>query len=423
MNAGADLTGYVESLLPGGEALVRSDGHAYLVANVVPGDHIIFKQVEKRRGALRGDLLSIVKNSPERVSSPCPVASQCGGCAMQFLNPHKHSEVKSAWVFDVFSSCRHLHTIDLSSDSISATARRRIRWYVGHDEKGVFLGFRAKASHSVVRHDLCMCATPSLNQARQVLETSAASIALDTFESVQAIELDDGIHLILEAGLFPNGLDIPFHQIDGLSLQWWHRCEGVTRPLHKPVQSIHDRLPVGEGEDIALLVGPDDFIQGLREGNRVMIRQILEWSKGSSFVVDLFSGIGNLSLPIAAAHGARVVGAELNDASVRAANANAKRLNLDAKYIQSNLFEGFNVEPFAGADLLILDPPRRGAKKVCSMMGRLLPAKIIMVNCDVASGGRDGEMLKSLGYRLHTLRALDLFPYTGHVEAMSLWVR
>jgi len=57
------------------------------------------------------------------------------------------------------------------------------------------------------------------------------------------------------------------------------------------------------------------------------------------------------------------------------------------------------------------------------MMGRLLPAKIIMVNCDVASGGRDGEMLKSLGYRLHTLRALDLFPYTGHVEAMSLWVR
>jgi 23S rRNA (uracil1939-C5)-methyltransferase len=46
-----------------------------------------------------------------------------------------------------------------------------------------------------------------------------------------------------------------------------------------------------------------------------------------------------------------------------------------------------------------------------------------MVNCDVASGSRDGDILQSLGYRLKTLRALDLFPYTGHVEAMSLWVR
>jgi len=423
LNAGAELTGDVKSLLPGGEALVRADGHSYLVANAVSGDHITFKQVGKRRGALRGELLSIIEKSPDRISSPCPIASQCGGCSMQFLNPLKHSEVKSAWVFDAFSSCRHLHATYLSSDPVSEAARRRIRWYVGHDEKGTFLGFRGKASHSVVRHELCICATPSLNRLRQELEGSTELVALDSYESVQAIELDDGIHLILEDGSFPGELDLPFHQIDGMSLQWWHRYEGVTRPLHKPIQSFHDRLPVEEGEDIALLVGPDDFIQGLAEGNRLMIKQILEWSKGSNFVVDLFSGIGNLSLPIAAAHGSRVVGAELNDASVRAANVNAKRLNLDARYIQSNLFESFSVEPLAGADLLILDPPRRGAKKVCSMMGRLLPAKIIMVNCDVASGGRDGEMLKSLGYRLHTLCALDLFPYTGHVEAMSLWVR
>ena len=402
---------------------MRADGHTYLVVNAVPGDHIAFKQVEKRRGALRGELISIVESSPDRVSPSCPVASQCGGCAMQFLNPAKHSEVKSSWVFDAFSSCRHLHATYLPSDPVSAAARRRIRWYIGHDEQGTFLGFRAKASHSVVRHDLCMSATPSLNRLRQELEGSAELVALDAYESVQAIELDDGIHLILEGASFPSGLDIPFQQIDGMLLQWWHRCEGVTRPLHKPVQQFHDRLPTGEVGDISLLVGPDDFIQGLTEGNRLMIEQILEWSEGSSFVVDLFSGIGNLSLPIAAAHGSRVVGAEHNDASVRAANANAKRLNLDANFIQANLFENFSIEPLAGADLLILDPPRRGAKKVCSMMGRLLPAKIIMVNCDVASGGRDGEMLQSLGYRLHTLRALDLFPYTGHVEAMSLWVR
>jgi len=56
-------------------------------------------------------------------------------------------------------------------------------------------------------------------------------------------------------------------------------------------------------------------------------------------------------------------------------------------------------------------------------MGSLLPASIIMVNCDVASGARDAADLHRLGYRLRALRAFDLFPYTGHVEAMSLWKR
>ena len=420
MNAGAELTGKVESLLPGGEALVRTDDGAYLIGNAVPGDFIIFRPAEKRRGAQRGELLSVDEPSAKRVASPCPVADQCGGCALQFLESAEHSAVKSKWVFDAFHACQNTNSLNLSSSPLSQTSRRRLKWYVGHDAEGGFLGFHGKASHSVVRHSECMCATPVLNQLRQQLE---GSTVLKAFESVQAIELEDGIHLVLEGDAESADFSSPFGEIGGVPVQWWFRNSGKTRPLTRPVHTFHDSLPAGEGEDISLLVGPDDFIQGLKEGNRLMINQIIEWSKGANFVVDLFSGIGNLSLPVAAANGARVVGAELNSASVRAANANAKRLNLNAKYMQANLFEDFGVEPFAGADLLVLDPPRRGAKKVCAMMGSLLPSKIIMVNCDVASGGRDGEILQSLGYRLHTLRALDLFPYTGHVEAMSLWVR
>lgn len=423
MNAGEELTGKAEALLPGGEALIRVDGSTYLVANAVPGDFITFCPAEKRRGALRGELCSVAEPSAKRVDSPCPVAAQCGGCAMQFLDPAEHSDVKSTWVFDAFHGCQNTNTLNLPANPLCQTSRRRLRWYMGHDDGGAFLGFHAKASHSLVRHHDCMCATPTLNQLRKQLEMHAEVIAPTTFESVQAIELDDGIHLILESDTVPEGFTSPFSDAGGKPVQWWCRSSNKMLPLSRPVHAFHDLLPAGEGGDIALLVGPDDFIQGLNEGNCLLINQIIEWSEGANFVVDLFSGIGNLSLPVASAHGSKVVGAELNDASVRAANANAKRLNLSARYMQTNLFESFSVEPFAGADVLILDPPRRGAKKVCSMMGRLLPTKIIMVNCDVASGGRDGEMLQSLGYRLHTVRALDLFPYTGHVEAMSLWVR
>jgi len=154
-----------------------------------------------------------------------------------------------------------------------------------------------------------------------------------------------------------------------------------------------------------------------------MVRQVQEWAGNPRFVADLFTGIGNLSLPLACATGATIRGADLCESSIRSANASAKTLGANAHYEAINLFESFDGSAFAGADVLILDPPRKGAKRICRNIGALLPASSIMVNCDVASGTRDAAELHKLGYRLQALRALDLFPYTGHVEAMSLWQR
>lgn len=423
MNADSPLTGKVEALLPGGEALVRSADNVFLVGNCLPGDEISFSPVQKRRGTSRGRLIKIIKSSPNRMMPPCPVANVCGGCALQALKPDLHAGIKSAWVFDAFRKSRVENSVWVPATQAALHGRRRLRWYVGKEGDGVFLGFLGRNSHRVVRHHSCMTATPELNMLRLKLEESAIEVCLDRYKSVQALQLDDGIHVILEGALCPEAFDIPCHELGDVPLQWWHRDEKKTVPLIKPARYFYDLLPAGSGENLSIQIGPDDFIQGQAEGNRQMIGQVIEWSRGARFVVDLFSGVGNLSLPVSRALKARVLGAELNVASVRAANANAKRLGLDARYVQANLFEKFDVEPFAGADLLILDPPRRGAKKVCAMMGSLLPAKIIMVNCDAASGGRDGELLQSFGYRLHTLRALDIFPYTGHIEAMSLWTR
>ncbi len=172
-----------------------------------------------------------------------------------------------------------------------------------------------------------------------------------------------------------------------------------------------------------MTVGPDDFVQGQIEGNNEMIAQIQHWCGSVHRIADLFCGIGNLSLPLAKATGAAVFGAELNATSVFAANANAKRLGVAAQFSQANLFEDFDMELFIGADVLILDAPRRGAKRICSNIMRLLPARIIMISCDPAAGARDGALLKQHGYTLAALRALDLFPFAGHVEVMSYWIK
>jgi len=238
---------------------------------------------------------------------------------------------------------------------------------------------------------------------------------------VYAVQLDDGMHVVLEYSGSCSMQRMPDIAWQGISLQYWCRDTHGLRPLSKPVHQLSDKLP-STLKELNVFIGPDDFVQGQIHGNRAMIKQILAWSEGAKHVVDLFSGVGNLSLPLAAS-GMNVVGAEVNQASVRVANANAKRLKVSASYQQADLFAKFDVGPFVGADVLLVDPPRKGAKKICSLMNYLLPKKVILVHCDVTSAGRDAQEMQAQGYHLQALRALDLFPYSGHVESLSLWAR
>ncbi len=410
------VVGRAEKLLPGGETLVRVDGASVLVANAVPGDLLQLKMQAKRRGVLRAKIEKVVEPSDQRMKAVCPVADQCGGCAMQSISTADQASVKSAWVSDAFKLLMDSDTDWMPVQTENIGCRRRLRWFIGNSEQGRFLGFYAPASHQTVRHESCMVATAELNAVRQLIEEN---VDLAGLESVQAVQLDDGVHLVLEGAVRPDLIEI--EELDGLKLQWWWRDNNrITRPLRKPVQAFHDLLPAGE-TDISLAVGPDDFVQGQRAGNRSLIRQIQDWAGPVNRVADLFCGIGNLSLPLAAATGAKVFAAELNPASVRAASANAKSLGIASQIVVANLFEEFDRSPYIGADVLILDPPRRGAKRLCHQMGQLLPKKIIMISCDVAAGARDGALLRQQGYRLKALRAVDLFAFAGHVEAMSLW--
>ncbi|MDQ6982061.1 MAG: methyltransferase [Mariprofundus sp.] len=411
------IIGIAEKILPGGETLVRVDGEAVLVTNAVPGDVVKLQMLAKRRGVQRAEIVEVIEASPERVRAPCPVASECGGCALQFISEENQAAVKSDWVADAFKSLIDSGTKWIQVHPDHGRYRRRVRWFVGHNESETFLGFYAPASHQPVRHSDCMVVSPELNAVRQLIEKN---VNLRETDSVQAVQLDDGIHIILEADSCPecNQTD----QLGGLPLLWWW-CDDkrITRPLKKPARLFHDVLPAGKAEEVRLAIGPDDFVQGQDEGNRELITQIQVWAGSVTRIADLFCGIGNLSLALAAATGARVFGAELNAASVRAASANARELGIFSSFVVANLFEDFDMEPYIGADVLILDPPRRGAKRLCNQMSLLLPKKIIMISCDAAAGRRDGILLLKHGYRLRALRALDMFPYAGHVEAMSLW--
>ncbi len=419
------VTGHAECLLPGGEALVRCAGQSLLVSNAIPGDAVQCHIEGKRRGALRGRVEALLDASGMRGHAPCDVADACGGCALQFLDPVHHATIKSAWVRDAFSTF-----MDTGSAWVPIREgprygrRRRARWWRGHDSKGVFLGFRARNSHASVRTSACPMVCPEIDALRLHIQNHLP----DAVESVRMTLLADGIHVVFEGGNISDaGIDrhltSMLDNVDvGIAVVSWRGAISTVVPLLHPVKALHDIAPAAD-TFIQLSVGPDDFIQGNATGNAEIVRQVQEWAGSPRFVADLFCGMGNLSLPLAYATGAKVRGGDACASSIRQANVNARTHDLKARYVSINLFEPFDLSSFSGADVLILDPPRKGAKRICRNIGALLPASIIMVNCDIASGARDAAELHKLGYRLRALRAFDLFPWTGHVEAMSLWRR
>jgi 23S rRNA (uracil1939-C5)-methyltransferase len=139
-------------------------------------------------------------------------------------------------------------------------------------------------------------------------------------------------------------------------------------------------------------------------------------------VLDLYSGIGNFSIPLAL-QAKEVLGVEISKNSVKLAKHNAginsvknvvfqNASSEDAVTILNDEHESF--------DLVVLDPPREGAKEVIDGLVELSPEKMIYISCDPATLARDLKKLSESGYKVVKVRPFDMFPQTFHIESVTL---
>ena len=159
-----------------------------------------------------------------------------------------------------------------------------------------------------------------------------------------------------------------------------------------------------------------------------MVAQALNWLALSAddVVLDLFCGLGNFTLPIAKI-AAKVVGIEGVQKMVDRATANARVNDLNnVSFYQADL-SAADVSKQAWAaqsfSKVLLDPARAGAFDCMLFIAKLKPSHIVYVSCDPLTLARDSQLLLENGYKLDKLGLLDMFPQTGHMESMALFVR
>ena len=144
-------------------------------------------------------------------------------------------------------------------------------------------------------------------------------------------------------------------------------------------------------------------------------------------VIDLYCGAGTIGLSMAKT-ARSIIGVEIVPEAVEDAEFNAAQNGIEnARFICADAADAAKTltKENVKADVIIVDPPRKGcSKELIETISRdFAPERVVYVSCDPATLARDIKIFSEMGYSLAEYTPADLFPRTAHVETVALLVR
>lgn len=426
----------IEDLTHEGDGVARpngADGKVWFVSGALAGETVMAKPVRRTSKFDQAEIVEVLQDSPDRVAPKCAHFGVCGGCRLQHLHPDKQLEMKQNVLLDNLQRIGQV-TAEVVAPALASQpweyrhkARLGVRYV--HKKGRVLVGFREINAPFVAELNACEVLVPSVGQ--KLLALSAMVGELSIYRALPQIEVavsDDVTALILrimepltaedEQILSAFAAD---HDVD-----FYLQSKGPdTITPFGDVRPLYYRLP---DHDVEILFQPSDFTQVNFAMNRRMINQAIDWlqPQADETLLELFSGLGNFTLPFAkqVKHITSVEGAE--DLVQRAeANAQANGVQNVTAHV-ANLYEDCSDQPWVTQtyDTVLLDPPRSGAEPILATVAKTQAKRILYVSCHPGTLARDaGVLVNEYGYKLVKAGAMDMFPHTAHVESMALFVK
>jgi 23S rRNA (uracil1939-C5)-methyltransferase len=398
-------------MVHGAVCLARlEDGTALLVDGAIPGEAVEV-ELHHRKGRLWfARVVAVAQPSAHRVAAPCPYYGECGGCQLQHVEYQHQLALKTGIVRDAL---RREGVVVPATMPIHGMADPwRYRWRGEfHVVPGVAgtgdaaLGFNRLRSWRPVAVDDCLihhpCITGSLPALRALVRGHAAA-------GLTALHLtagEDGDELLLRA-----------RPQDALP------ADSVDAAARAADQRWSTSFTTLRWRGHAFRVSPDTFIQvnwaGIETLYGAALRGLGE-VRGQR-VVDAYAGIGVLACELAAA-GASVVCIESNRGSAHLGVLNTQMNGCESNvtYVAEAVEDALPAAG-AGADAVVLDPPRAGCDpRVTGWLALAGPATVVYVSCDPATLARDLRLLTVSGpYRVSSFELVDMFAQTHHVESV-----
>lgn len=427
------------------------EGEKVIVKNAVPGQKVQAQVFKKRGSGVEARLQEVIERSPmERETGMCSHYALCGGCTYQTMRHEEELRLKERQVKRLLENAGIcVQSWEGIVPAPSETGyRNKCEFSFGDEEKDgdLALGMRKRMSYyEVVTLKDC-----------NIVDADYLRIIEGTLQFFQERKVPfyhkarhDGSlrHLVVRKGAATGEIlinlvtssEVPFSVEEFKDMLLGLELDGsVCGILH----SVNDGLAdVVKSDEMRLLYGRDFFMEKLFDlefkvsvysffqtnsaGAEKLYSIVKEFAGdvADKTVFDLYCGTGTIGQIMAEAGSKRVIGIELIEEAVVAANENAKRNHLEnCTFLAGDVLKMVD-ELKERPDLIIVDPPRDGIHP--KAIGKIIAfgaPEIVYVSCKPTSLARDLEIFQQEGYQVERVKLMDMFPRTVHVETVCLLV-
>jgi 23S rRNA (uracil1939-C5)-methyltransferase len=373
----------IESLAHGGAGVARIDNQVCFVDDALPGDRLRVNVTPSGKRFLRGQIVEVLEPGPGRVDAPCAVFNACGGCSWLHFAYPAQGEWKQRIVRECFERIGRMdvEVAWAEEPALRLGYRTRATFQADGDRRG----FYARDSHRVVDIASCPLCHPRLNEAFARLRGS-------------------GVPGPVELTVNPEGDEV---------LAWSETNPHALRELFPDASGPEDEERSGFMFDgVPIVAGA--FSQASLLLNRMLVRIAHEAIGGAESLLDLYCGSGNFSMGLP--DRTRVTGFDHDAHAIGAAMAQGRGRYLLAG--ERSFRKQLDKEPWG---VVLVDPPRRGAKDILPWLAKATTGRIVYVSCDPATLARDAAALVAKGWRVESVVAVDMYPNTPHIEAVCVF--
>lgn len=426
-----------------------TEGEKVIVKNALPGQVVSAQIIKKRSGHFEGRLLEVLQRSScERKEGFCSHHEICGGCTYQTMKHDAELAMKEQQVRQLLEEAE----IQIESwegiipSPLETGYRNKCEFSFGDEYKDgpLALGMRKKMSHyevvslndcNIIDQDFLTIVQSSLNFFQEHHVPFYHRMRHDG--SLRHLVVRKGkatgeilIHLVTTSEL-PFSIEAYRDILLNLSLEG-SIC-GILHSINDGVADVvrSDSMTLVYGKDffmerlfdLEFQVSAYSFFQTNTEGAEQLYSIVRDFAGNvkDKVVFDLYCGTGTIGQIMAKAGSKKVIGIELVEEAVVAANENALRNQLDnCTFLAGDVLKMVDTLQ-EKPDVMIVDPPREGVhpKAIQKLIDFQAP-EIVYVSCKPTSLARDLEIFQQAGYAVKRVKLMDMFPRTVHIETVVL---
>ena len=392
----------IEKLDNKGRGIAYINDKITFIKNALPTEEVEITITKESKKYQEGIVTKYIKKSPKRIDSICPYFNICGGCDLLHISYEDTLKYKKQKLEDIISKYANISTnIDIIPSDNTLNYRNKITLKVVNKK----IGFYEPSTHKLVQIQNCLLAEKSIQ---------------DIIPDLHYLNIKNG-EIVIRSN-YNNELIIAITTKDKITpnisyLKEHYKIAGII---------LNNKVINGDDKFIEIInhllfnVSYDSFFQINRNICSKLFKLIEQETKNSKVLLDLYCGVGTLGI---AANVEKAYGIEIVKNAILNAISNSKINKRNNIYYMLGDVSTVLPKIKDDIDTIIVDPPRAGLDdNTKNTIIEFKPNKIIYVSCDPMTLARDIKELSKY-YNLKSIKGLDMFPYTEHIESFVILER